>query len=179
MKTQKIGKEKKDTQKFKKIEDDISKKFEETLSGLGIGDSDKKTMPRDTQPIKPPESPGEKPPPVPVDVEIIETKEKRDEVVGYEILGPIARGGMAEIYKAKKKGVKGFEKIIALKKILSGYGKDDKYVEMFVDEAKIAAELTHPNIVQIYDLGKQDDYYFIAMEYVAGEDFTSHPSKTR
>ena len=170
MKTQKIGKEKKDTQKFKKIEDDISKKFEETLSGLGIGDSDKKTMPRDTQPIKPPESPGEKPPPVPVDVEIIETKEKRDEVVGYEILGPIARGGMAEIYKAKKKGVKGFEKIIALKKILSGYGKDDKYVEMFVDEAKIAAELTHPNIVQIYDLGKQDDYYFIAMEYVAGED---------
>ena len=170
MKTQKIGKEKKDTQKFKKIEDDISKKFEETFSGLGIGTGDKKTMPGDTRSIKPPESPGETPPPVPVDVETIETKEKRDEVVGYEILGPIARGGMAEIYKAKKKGVKGFEKMIALKKILSGFGKDEKYVEMFVDEAKIAAELTHPNIVQIYDLGKKDDYYFIAMEYVAGED---------
>jgi len=166
MKTQKIVKEKKDTQKFKKIEDDISKKFEETFSGLGI--RDKKPVPKDTRPIKPPEPPREKPPPVPV--EIAETKEKRDELVGYEILGPIARGGMAEIYKAKKKGVKGFEKMIALKKILSGYGKDDKYVEMFVDEAKIAAELTHPNIVQIYDLGKKDDYYFIAMEYVAGKD---------
>jgi serine/threonine protein kinase/DNA-binding response OmpR family regulator len=168
MKTQKIVKEKKETQKFKKIEDDISKKFEETLSGLGIGTSDKKPILKDTRPIKIPEPPGAKPPPVPV--EIVETKEKRDEVGGYEILGPIARGGMAEIYKAKKKGIKGFEKMIALKKILSGYGKDDKYVEMFVDEAKIAAELTHPNIVQIYDLGKKDDYYFIAMEYVAGKD---------
>ncbi|MDQ1352294.1 MAG: TonB family protein [Acidobacteriota bacterium] len=77
---------------------------------------------------------------------------------------------MAEIFKAKRKGVKGFEKVIALKKILAGYGKDDKYIEMFVDEAKIAAELTHPNIVQIYDLGVKDDYYFIAMEYVSGKD---------
>jgi TonB family protein len=102
--------------------------------------------------------------------EVIEAEEKKDEVGGYDILGLIARGGMAEIYKAKKTGVKGFEKVIALKKILAGYGKDDKYVEMFVDEAKIAAELTHPNIVQIYDLGKKDDYYFIAMEYVQGKD---------
>ncbi len=159
MRTQKI--EKKDTHKFKKIEDDISKKFEDTITGLGIGR--KKPPHKDTRPIKIQEPPGEPPPQ-------IETKEKKDEVGGYDILGLIARGGMAEIYKAKKKGVKGFEKIIALKKILSGYGEDDKYVEMFVDEAKIAAELTHPNIVQIYDLGKKDDYYFIAMEYVAGRD---------
>ena len=159
MKTQKI--EKKDTPKFKKIEDDISKKFEDTLSGLGI--NKKSSTQKYTRPTKIQEPHREKPPP-------IEIKEKRDEVGGYDILGLIARGGMAEIYKAKKKGVKGFEKIIALKKILSGYGKDDKYVEMFVDEAKIAAELTHPNIVQIHDLGKKDDYYFIAMEYVAGKD---------
>ena len=88
----------------------------------------------------------------------------------YVLLGMIARGGMAEIYKAKKKGVKGFEKMIAIKKILSGYGEDDKYIEMLVDEAKIAAELSHPNIVQIYDLGRKDNYYFIAMEYVLGKD---------
>ena len=99
-----------------------------------------------------------------------EAEKITEDVGGYDILGLIARGGMAEIFKAKKKGVKGFEKIIALKKILAGFGKDDKYIEMFVDEAKIAAELSHPNIVQIYDLGKKDDYYFIAMEYVAGRD---------
>ena len=104
------------------------------------------------------------------ELEAQEKDEKKNEVGGYDIIGLIARGGMAEIYKAKRKGVKGFEKIIALKKILAGYGKDDKYIEMFVDEAKIAAELTHPNIVQIYDLGEKDDYYFIAMEYVSGKD---------
>ena len=166
-----INKEKKDKAKDKdlrdkKIEDDISRKLEDTLSGLGITVKSS-PPPGDTagtgpktgviQPVKTPESKGEE-------------KEKTDEVVGYEILGLIGRGGMAEIYKAKKKGVKGFEKIIALKKILSGYGTDAKYIEMFVDEAKIAAELSHPNIVQIHDLGKQDDYYFIAMEYVQGKD---------
>jgi TonB family protein len=150
----------------KKIEEDISRKLEDTLSGLGISVKSS-PPPGDTagtgpkteviKPVKTPESEGE-------------GKEKADEVVGYEILGLIGRGGMAEIYKAKKKGVKGFEKIIALKKILSGYGTDAKYIEMFVDEAKIAAELSHPNIVQIHDLGKQDDYYFIAMEYVQGKD---------
>jgi len=144
------GKRKK-TGKFKKIEADISKKFEDTLSGLGLGD--RKTAPKQTsKKTKVPD------------------KDKTDEVGDYEILGLIGRGGMAEIYKAKKKGVKGFEKIIALKKILSGYGTDAKFIEMFVDEAKIAAELSHPNIVEIYDLGEKDDYYFIAMEYVSGKD---------
>ncbi len=86
---------------------------------------------------------------------------------------------MAEIYKAKKKGVKGFEKVIAIKKILSGYGEDDKYIEMLVDEAKIAAELSHPNIVQIYDLGRKDNYYFIAMEYVLGKDLREIQTRLR
>ncbi|MFC2146748.1 protein kinase, partial [Acidobacteriota bacterium] len=150
----------------KKIEEDISRKLEDTLSGLGISDISSpppgaaaESVPK-TEVIKPVKTPAAK----------AEEKKKADEVGGYEILGLIGRGGMAEIYKAKKKGVKGFEKIIALKKILSGYGTDAKYIEMFVDEAKIAAELSHPNIVQIHDLGKKDDYYFIAMEYVPGKD---------
>jgi serine/threonine protein kinase/CheY-like chemotaxis protein/outer membrane biosynthesis protein TonB len=102
-----------------------------------------------------------------------------NEVGDYVLLGMIARGGMAEIYKAKKKGVKGFEKVIAIKKILSGYGEDDKYIEMLVDEAKIAAELSHPNIVQIYDLGRKDNYYFIAMEYVLGKDLREIQTRLR
>lgn len=144
------------------IEDDISKKLEETLSGLGL----------DSKPKKTPEEPAEKPVSYPKEDEkqaVIE-EDTGEEIEGYEILDMIARGGMAEIYKAKKKGVKGFEKVIVIKKILSGLGEDDKYIEMFVDEAKIAAELSHPNIVQIYDFGKKDNFYFIAMEYVEGKD---------
>ncbi len=106
-------------------------------------------------------------------------EENPNEVGDYALLGLIARGGMAEIYKAKKKGVKGFEKVIAIKKILSGYGEDDKYIEMLVDEAKIAAELSHPNIVQIYDLGRKDNYYFIAMEYVLGKDLREIQTRLR
>ncbi len=144
------------------IEDDISKKLEETLSGLGLESKAKKTTPKTpAQPVKS-QPVAEKPEPA--------EEDPGEEIEGYEILEMIARGGMAEIYKAKKKGVKGFEKIIVIKKILSGYGEDDKYIEMFVDEAKIAAELTHPNIVQIYDFGKKDNFYFIAMEYVEGKD---------
>jgi len=157
-----------DTQRFKKIEDDFSKKFEDTLSGLGLDKKKKKAPPA---PPAPPVTPDFRTQEMPVPPEKPPKADTSSSELGdYDILGLIARGGMAEIYKAKKKGVKGFEKVLAIKKILSGYGQDDKYIEMFVDEAKIAAELTHPNIVQIYDLGKKDDYYFIAMEYVQGKD---------
>ena len=170
------GQKSKDTKRFKKIEDDISRRFEETLSGLGLNSvpssSKKKTQTVTPKPLETLATPRPKPepPPPPVTPQPNTFPEEKYEFGNYDILGLIARGGMAEIYKAKKKGVKGFEKIIAIKKILSGYGEDDKYIEMFVDEAKIAAELSHPNIVQIYDLGKKDDYYFIAMEYVHGKD---------
>ncbi len=150
----------KQEKRYKEIDDEISKKLEETLSGLGIKKKD---------------SVSEKPKSVKhesVSEKKAEQKDKKDknQFGEYQLLGLIARGGMAEIYKAKKKGVKGFEKVIAIKKILSGYGEDNNYIEMFVDEAKIAAELSHPNIVQIYDFGRKDDYYFIAMEYVMGKD---------
>ena len=149
------------------------------------------------QPAKPAAPPPPPPPPPPAPVlaakppiaeEVTEVREPKpekkaeenpNEVGDYVLLGMIARGGMAEIYKAKKKGVKGFEKVIAIKKILSGYGEDDKYIEMLVDEAKIAAELSHPNIVQIYDLGRKDNYYFIAMEYVLGKDLREIQTRLR
>jgi len=159
----KSDEKKKTTNSGRDIEDDISKKLEETLSGLGLESKSVKAPP--AKPAEQPVSRQEEQ----KKEEVIE-EETSDEIEGYEILDMIARGGMAEIYKAKKKGVKGFEKAIVIKKILSGYGEDNKYIEMFVDEAKIAAELTHPNIVQIYDFGKKDNFYFIAMEYVEGKD---------
>jgi serine/threonine protein kinase/DNA-binding response OmpR family regulator len=88
----------------------------------------------------------------------------------YQLLNKIAAGGMAEVWKAKLTGEKGFEKIVAIKKILPHLSDNDEFITMFIDEAKVAANLTHPNIAQIYELGKLGDSFFIAMEYVAGHN---------
>jgi serine/threonine protein kinase len=88
----------------------------------------------------------------------------------YEPLRRLATGGMAEIFLAKQSGLEGFEKVVVLKRILGHLASDDEFVSMFLDEARIAAKLSHPNIVQIYDLGKTDSSYYIAMEYVSGRN---------
>ncbi len=88
----------------------------------------------------------------------------------YIMLERIAVGGMAEVWKAKMKGVEGFEKIVAIKKILPHLTDSAEFVTMFIDEAKLAAQLNHNNIIHIYDLGKIGNDYFIAMEYIDGKD---------
>ncbi len=88
----------------------------------------------------------------------------------YALIKKLATGGMAEVYLARQKGLEGFEKLLVLKRILPHLADDAEFVQMFLNEARIAARFNHPNIVQIYDLGKQDDTYFIAMEFVHGED---------
>src|SRR5687768_4187290 len=91
----------------------------------------------------------------------------------YQLLDLLARGGMAEVFKAKSHGVEGFEKILVIKRILPELSRNPQFVEMFINEAKIAVTLSHANIVQVFDLGKTDDTYFIAMEYVAGYDLAT------
>lgn len=86
----------------------------------------------------------------------------------YFLTEKIAVGGMAEIYKAKTFGVDGFEKQLAIKKILSHYSSDEEFVSMLTDEAKLVVSLSHTNIVQIYDLGTVGDVYYISMEYING-----------
>ena len=88
----------------------------------------------------------------------------------YLLLDKIATGGMAEMFLAKRKGVEGFEKILAIKRILPHMSDNEEFVTMFIDEAKLAAQLTHHNICQIFDLGKIENAYYIAMEYVNGKD---------
>jgi len=88
----------------------------------------------------------------------------------YVILDRIAVGGMAEVFRAQTFGVHGFQRLLVIKRILPHLSKDDEFVDMFIDEAKIAVGLTHANICQVTDLGKIDDNYFIAMEYVNGKD---------
>lgn len=88
----------------------------------------------------------------------------------YLLLDRIAVGGMAEVYTAKSFGIEGFEKIIAIKRILPTMAEDRDFITMFIDEAKIAGHLTHANIVPIYELGKIGESHYIAMEYVWGKD---------
>ncbi len=91
----------------------------------------------------------------------------------YTLLERIAVGGMAEVWKARMKGVEGFQKTVAIKKILPHLTDSSDFVTMFIDEAKLAAQLNHNNIIHIYDLGKIGDDYFIAMEFVDGKDLRS------
>jgi serine/threonine protein kinase len=91
----------------------------------------------------------------------------------YIFLNLIGVGGMAEVYRCKLSGQKGFEKIVALKKLLPQVAQDTVIVENFIDEARIAALLQHENIVHIYDFGELDGSYFIAMEYLFGKDLYS------
>ena len=88
----------------------------------------------------------------------------------YRLLSRIAQGGMAELYLAKLFGYEGFEKLVAIKKILPYLAEETNLIKAFIDEAKLAAFLQHPNIVQIYDFGSVNDTYYIAMEYLYGKD---------
>jgi serine/threonine protein kinase len=86
----------------------------------------------------------------------------------YVLLRRIARGGMAEVFLAQQRGLEGFDRRVAVKRILPHLADNPDFIKMFLGEAKLAAQLSHPNIVHIYDFGKVDTDYFIAMEYVDG-----------
>ena len=88
----------------------------------------------------------------------------------YQVLEKIAQGGMAEVYKVKTVGIAGFEKIQALKRILPHQAREARFIRSFIDEARIAVELTHRNIVQVFDFGKADGELFLAMELIEGKD---------
>lgn len=86
----------------------------------------------------------------------------------YYLLEKLAIGGMAEIYKAKTYGAEGFEKLLAIKRILPHAAEDKDFINMLIDEAKLSVLLSHANIVQVFDLGKADSDYFISMEFIHG-----------
>lgn len=90
----------------------------------------------------------------------------------YRLGDRIARGGMAEVYRAQVVGAAGFAREIAVKRILPELVEDAEFREMFTEEAKLAAQLDHPNLVQIFDFDHVDDSFYIAMEYVKGADLS-------
>ncbi len=86
----------------------------------------------------------------------------------YKLLYKLDAGGMAEIFRAKSVSVSGIEKEVAIKRIMPGLAKRPKFVRMFLDEARLAMELSHANIVQVFDVGRAQDTYFLVMEFVDG-----------
>ena len=97
----------------------------------------------------------------------------------YLLLDRIAVGGMAELYRARITGEQGFEKLIAIKKLLFHLTEEENLVNAFVEEAKLAALLQHQNIAQIYDFGNMEGDYFIAMELLFGKDLRLTLNKSK
>lgn len=94
-----------------------------------------------------------------------------DEIVDknhIKIVRQIAEGGMGSVYEAVLYGTEGFQKTVALKTILEDFCADTEFIDLFIGEAKLVAQLSHGNIVQIFQLGKYKNHYYIAMEYVTG-----------
>ncbi len=86
----------------------------------------------------------------------------------FELLARIARGGMAEIYLARQQGMVGFSRLVVVKRILPHLAEEPQFVKMFLEEARVAALINHPNVVQIFDVGQYEDDFYIAMEYIGG-----------
>ncbi|MSP53987.1 MAG: tetratricopeptide repeat protein [Myxococcales bacterium] len=90
----------------------------------------------------------------------------------YQLLEPLAQGGMAEVFLARSVGLEGFEKRLVIKRILPDLARNPRFVSLFIHEAKLSVALTHPNIVQVFELGKVDDDPYLAMEFIHGADLT-------
>src|SRR4051812_7682668 len=91
----------------------------------------------------------------------------------YRIRGVLGEGGMGRLYVAEQTGIEGFAKIVALKRILPHLADSAPFRKLFLNEARVAARLEHPNIVGTYELGEVDGTYFMALEYLPGEDLAA------
>ena len=105
------------------------------------------------------------------DTGIPEGGEPAFEVFGhYKLMAVIRSGGMAELFLALMESFEGFTKVVAVKRVLPHLASSANFVEMFLDEARLAARMDHPHIVRVYDFGESRGHYFLSMEYLPGED---------
>jgi serine/threonine protein kinase len=91
----------------------------------------------------------------------------------YRVIDRLESGGMAEVFRAESSGLEGFRKQVAIKRVLPHHGQDAQFISMFLDEARLSAQLSHSNCVQVFDIGVRDDAYFIVMEFVDGANLRS------
>src|SRR5713226_1081941 len=88
----------------------------------------------------------------------------------YRVIEKLASGGMAEVFRAESAGLEGFKKQVAIKRVLPHLSEKKRFIAMFLDEARLSANLSHSNVAQVFDIGVGDNAYFIVMEYVDGAD---------
>lgn len=86
----------------------------------------------------------------------------------YSIIHKLDAGGMAEVWKGKATSLRGFEKLVAIKRVLPNLAKKETFIRMFLDEARLSLHLNHANVVQTFDIGASEEAYFIVMEWVDG-----------
>jgi eukaryotic-like serine/threonine-protein kinase len=91
----------------------------------------------------------------------------------YRVIDKLESGGMAEVFRAESTGLEGFRKQVAIKRVLPHLGRNAKFISMFLDEARLSAQLSHSNCVQVFDIGVRDEAYFIVMEFVDGANLKS------
>ncbi|XSF11622.1 serine/threonine-protein kinase [Myxococcus faecalis] len=97
------------------------------------------------------------------------TQEPQHSLGRYELLAQLGRGGMAETWRARLVGAAGVTKPVLIKKVLPEHANDEAFIAMFISEARISATLSHGNIAQVFDFGRMDGQYFLAMELVDGQ----------
>ncbi len=91
----------------------------------------------------------------------------------YRVIDRLASGGMAEVFLAESAGIEGFKKRVAIKRVLPHLSKKERFIGMFLDEARLSAHMSHSNVAQVFDIGVGDDTFFIVMEFVDGADLKS------
>src|SRR3954470_16804846 len=91
----------------------------------------------------------------------------------YRVVEKLESGGMAEVFRAESEGLQGFRKQVAIKRVLPHLSEKKKFIQMFLDEARLSAQLTHSNCVQVFDIGVGDNAFFIVMEFVDGANLKS------
>jgi serine/threonine-protein kinase len=91
----------------------------------------------------------------------------------YQLLHKLATGGMGEVWLARQSGPAGFDRFVAVKRLLPNLAENNEFVQMFLDEARLVARLTHPNICQVYEFGSEHGMYYLSMEYMHGEPLSS------
>src|SRR5450631_36170 len=99
----------------------------------------------------------------------------------YRVVEKLESGGMAEVFRAESEGLQGFRKQVAIKRVLPHLSEKKKFISMFLDEARLSAQLSHSNCVQVFDIGVGDNAFFIVMEFVDGANLKSiieHIKKT-
>jgi serine/threonine protein kinase len=102
-------------------------------------------------------------------VKLLDPADSKRRLDRYELIGELASGGMATVYLARLAGVGGFQRFVAIKRLHPHLAGEEEFIEMFLDEARLAAGIHHPHVVPILEVGQNDSGYYLVMEYIEGD----------